>query len=128
MPKRRKSQKKTNWQAVNDQANMHDQLVEFEEFQNTIAPMLRKDMKKLNENELLTKYGKYALARMITIAMTSKSDSKALSAARDIADRTFGKAVERKAVAHRFEGLPDNELDAILQSELKTISSGNDEE
>lgn len=62
-----------------------------------------------------------AAARIVAIAATERNPSVALAAAKDILDRVQGKAVERKLVKHQLEDVPDDQLDAILISELEGV-------
>lgn len=97
-------------------------LAEFEEYCQLILPALRKDIAKgLKPEELYTKYTSMAAARGISIALTEPDSGKALSALRDILDRTQGKAVERVQVQHRFQNLKEEELDALLISRAREV-------
>jgi hypothetical protein len=62
------------------------------------------------------------------IAMTDKDSGRALSAIKDILDRTQGRAVERTTTTHKFEKLKDEELDALLKSRLKEVADTDEEE
>lgn len=84
--------------------------------------MIRKDLQAgLDTKALRTKYQALLEARKLQIALMEPDSSKSLAAIRDIQDRHEGRAVERKAVAHRFEGLADKELDALLASKLEKV-------
>lgn len=103
-------------------AHAVDQLAEFEDFRDTVLPALRKDLSAgLSAEELYKKYQSLAAARGISIALTDQDSGKALSALKDILDRTQGKAVERKDVRHRLEGAKDEEIDAALLSKLQDL-------
>ena len=96
----------------------------FEKFKDEILPALRRDIdKKMTPEEMLSKYAALAAARGISIALSEKDSSKALGAVKDILDRVQGKATERREVKHKYDDLPDEELDAILMSELQDLES-----
>ncbi|MCK5020956.1 MAG: hypothetical protein KAS32_28335 [Candidatus Peribacteraceae bacterium] len=99
---------------------LHDQLAAFESFKNEILPALRADLKTgLDAAAIYDKYQAYAAARGVTIAMTSADEGKSLQAIKDILDRAQGKAVERRETKHQFEELSDEELDAMVLTELE---------
>jgi hypothetical protein len=54
---------------------------------------------------------------MISEALTTPDAAKAASIAKDLTDRSEGKPVERKEVTVKYADLPDEELDALLESE-----------
>lgn len=100
-------------------ASVLDELSEFEKFREEILPALRKDLGSgLTAQEVYDKYQAHAAARGITIAMTSTKESSALVAIKDILDRTQGKAIERKIVAGKFDGLSDQDLRALVMTEI----------
>jgi hypothetical protein len=105
-----------------------DSLVAYEEFCEQILPALRKDLKNgLTDEEILAKWKPVAAARAVSL-VGSLQDAVALAASKDILDRTQGKAVERRVVAHRLERLPDEQLDALLLTELSEQESQETEE
>ncbi len=105
------------------QHKLHRDLIEFDDFQTTILPALRRDLKAgLTPKELQEKYAALAAARMINIALTEENTGAASAAAKDILDRTAGKATEKKEVTHKFKDLSDDELDAILASEEAEVT------
>ncbi len=100
------------------QHKLHKDLIEFDDFQSTILPALRKDVKSgMTPKQLQEKYAALAAARMINIALTDENITAASAASKDILDRVSGKATEKKEVTHKFKDLTDSELDAILESE-----------
>lgn len=108
-------------------AGQLDDLADYEDFKQEILPILRQDMSKgLSADELREKYKNYLVARQISIALTDDDSGKALAAAKDLIDRLEGKAVERKAIAHKFEQLPDDQVDAIIEQKLKELSDEDD--
>jgi hypothetical protein len=118
MPGKTKKPKNNNRQ-LRQQAQLHDDLAEFEEFRREILPMLRKDIEAgMSAEDMYAKYQAHAAARGITIAMTAADEGKALAAVKDILDRSQGRAIERKENVHRFDKLSDEELDAMLLTEM----------
>lgn len=104
-----------------------DDLAEFEDFRETLLPAIRKDLKKgLTAQQIQAKYAAYAQARLVQIALMETDSGKASAAAKDILDRTHGRATEKKEVTHRFKDLTDAELDAVLQSEEADLDSMED--
>ncbi len=67
-------------------------------------------------------------ARQFSIAITDDDTSKALAAIKDINDRTEGRATERVETIHILEKLPDEQLDALLETELKELSDDDVED
>lgn len=119
MPKSRKAAPKSSSKELNKMAHTLDALAEFEQFREEILPALRNDLGSgLTAQQVYDKYQAYAAARGITIAMTSTKESSALVAIKDILDRTQGKAVERKIIAGKFDGLSDQDLRALVATEV----------
>ena len=99
-------------------------LEEFERFRAEILQQLRADLDAgLSAHEIYNKYANLAAARGITIALSDTDSGKALAAVKEILDRSQGKPTEKKEVKHQFEELPDEELDAVLQSELQDLKT-----
>lgn len=110
-------------------AGLLDDLKEFNEFRSEILPVLREALKAGTDAETIyKKFQAYAAARMVSIAATEIDSAKALSAIKDILDRTQGKAKERQEVTHRLSSLPEEQLDAILLSKLKDQQEGDDDD
>jgi len=101
-----------------------DDLAEFEEFRNDFLKVLRKDLAAgLSPTELRNKYKSLVQARQLAIALTSEDTNQAAQAAQKILDRQEGKATEKQEVQHKFEQLPDEELDAVIQGKLNKLRS-----
>lgn len=104
---------------INTKARSLDELAEFEDFTANILPAIRKDLKAgMSETQILEKYKALAAASIATLTTRIDEPAVALAAARDILDRTQGKAVERRQVEHRLGKLPDEQLDALLLTEM----------
>jgi hypothetical protein len=131
-PTKKKSSRDHGAREVNRAAKLHSDLVAFEHFQDEILPALRADMQAgKTAEELYSKYSALAAARGLSIALGEADASKAMSAVRDILDRTQGKAKESKEIEHRLGKLPDEQLDAFLLTqinELDAIEEADDSE
>lgn len=104
-----------------------DSLAQFEQFKAEILPALQEELLKGTDAEVLVKkFDSHAVARIISIVMTEKDSGKALAAAKEILDRSQGKAAQKVETTHRFEKLDDNELDALLKSRLTEEESDDD--
>lgn len=106
-----------------------DQYREFEAFKETVLPSIQQDLYegKLTASELYKKYEALAAARAISIAATEEDSGKAISAIKDILDRSQGRAVEKREVNHRFENLSDEELEALVMTEETDLKEGQNE-
>lgn len=110
---------KTGHREADKIAEQLDQLARFEEFQEKILPWLQEALANgATAEEIYEKATNIAAARAVTIAATSSDQAKALAAVKDILDRTQGKAIERKKVTHTMEDLSDEELEALVLSQL----------
>lgn len=101
-------------------ASMLDDLTEFNNFREEILPVLREALKQgADADTIYRKFQAYAAARAVSIAATELDSGKALSAIKDILDRTQGRAKERTEVVHKMENLTESQLDAILLSKMQ---------
>ena len=99
-----------------------DDLSEFQRFQEKFLKIIRQDLDKgLSADAIYKKYEGFAAARAATIVMTEPDSGKALNAIKEIRDRASGKAKEVKEVEHKFSMLPEEELDAVLLSQLEEL-------
>lgn len=104
-----------------EMVGMIDALREFEEFRETLLPALRADIKSgMTPEAMRKKWQSIIQARLIQTAITSP-DVQAMAAAKDILDRSEGRATERKEITHRYADMKDEELDAILASEEEEL-------
>lgn len=100
-----------------------DKLQRYEEFASQILPALQEDLiAGLSTEDILKKYGRFAAARAITVALIEEDGGKAMAAAKSIIEHEVGKAIEKKEIRHQFEDLADEEIDAALKSKLKLIN------
>jgi len=115
--------------AADRHAEALDALAEFEEFRDTILPAIRKDLAAgLDAEHIMQKYQALAAARMVTTLATEQDSSKAMAAAKDVLDRTIGKAKERSEVTHKLQNIPEEQLDSILLSELDNLEDSGDDD
>jgi len=99
-----------------------DELLKYDEFREKILPALENDLRAgMEPAELFKKYKSVAAARLISAVALEIDTAKALAAARDILDRADGKAKESKTVEHRLAALPDDELEALIKSEMASL-------
>lgn len=99
-----------------------DDLAAYEQFKSEILPYLRDAIQRgATAEEIYRKAEALAAARAVTIAATETDTGKALSAIKDILDRSGGKATDRKVIEHRYKDLSDSELDAMLLSESEEV-------
>lgn len=99
-----------------------DDLAEFKEFKKSLLPALRADLAKgTPAKDILEKMKSLAAARLGHIIMSEKDSGKALSAIKDVLDRTEGKAKETVVTTHKFQNMKESELDALLKSKLSSV-------
>lgn len=99
-----------------------DDLAEFQEFRTKLLPAIRTSLKdKQTPKEILELARSYAAARIALVMAMDPDNKTALAAAKDLLDRTEGKAIERKEFKHQLSQLKDEELDALLESKLKDV-------
>lgn len=105
-----------------------DDLAEFEDFKESILPVLQQALKDgLTAEQIYTKFQAYAAARTVSIVAREVDSGKALAAIREVLDRSAGKAVERTEVTHKMEKLPDAQLDALIRSKLEATEADDAE-
>lgn len=105
-----------------DRARSLDELAVQDELFSGVLEAVRTDIRKgLKTEDLLAKYAQLAAARVVTIAATDADSGKALSAAKDILDRVHGKAKETRDVTHRLDKVKEEQIDALLLSELDVL-------
>jgi len=111
-----------------DMARSLDDLAEFDRFRSDLLKKFQRALKRGDSpNEILDMAKAIAAARLGTIAATEVDSSRALAAIKDILDRTQGKATEHKEVRHKFDKLPDEQLDALIQSQQQELDDEENE-
>lgn len=99
-----------------------EEFMEFDEFRNKIPKKVRQQLLEgKSADEIMKHHAPLAAARIVAIAATAEDPKQALAAAKDIIDRSEGRATERKVITHRYEDLSDEELNSILMSEVEDI-------
>lgn len=102
--------------------NMIDKLAEFEEYCSLIGEPLRKLVESgASQKEIREAFLPLIQARQVAIALTSEDVGKAHAAAQAILDRAEGKAKEQHVHTHKLDQLPEEELDAVILSELDSM-------
>jgi hypothetical protein len=111
----------------NAKADLVDRLMALEDFENTVLPALQADLKAgMSSDQLREKYTAIVQAQLITTAISSQAVKARLAASKDILDRAEGTATQRIEQTHRLEKLPEDQLDAILKSELDGLDSDDE--
>jgi len=109
--------------------NNLDLLRQFEDFQANVLPGVRKDvLSGMDAETLYKKYAHLAAARAITIAASEMDSGKALAAAKDILDRSTGKATEKREVTHKYGNLTDEELRSLVATQLSEADDDDESE
>lgn len=106
-----------------------DELAEFEKFKEELLPKLRTMvLKGADEQEIYAMAKAFAAARAVTIAMTEQDTGKALSAIKEVLDRSGGKATEKRETTHKYQKLKDEELDSLLLTQAEELAGSDDED
>lgn len=119
MPKTPKTRLPNTGATQDKMADHLDALAEYEQYRADVLPLLRQAIKEGWSHEKMLSHPQVMAAitaKTISLAVTALDPAKALAACKEVSDRAVGKAVERKEVKHKFEGLTDEELDARLKS------------
>lgn len=104
-------------------ANNIDRMAAFREFENNFAPEIRKALLSgKTEKQIMERYKPLIGARLVQIALTGE-DSQALGASKEIFDRLDGKSAQKTETTHKFAHLPDQELDALVQTKVAQLEA-----
>jgi hypothetical protein len=123
---RPKKYRKSSNSQENKQIRALDELAMFEEFRATLLPALLKDVQDgLTDEQMREKYLPIAQARAISEMVLPGGNG--LAAARDLIDRTRGKAVERKELRHRLDALDEKQVDALVAARLNELAPPDEE-
>lgn len=105
-----------------------DELAAFEEYKKSILPVLRKMVtNKTPPAEIYDAVKSLAAARLGTIIATETDPVKALSAIREVLDRSEGKPKERVSHEHKLSKLKDEELDSVILSTLGDLAKDKED-
>lgn len=104
-----------------------DDLSAYEEFKATLLPKLRRAIQEgKTPDEVMKLVQAVAAARIATIAAFDPDNKTALTAARDLLDRTQGKAKETKQITHAMADAKDEDIDAVLLTALQDEVESDD--
>ena len=104
------------------QARALDSLAEYESFKEMFLPEIRRAlMNGMSGEKILQKFKPIMMARLVQLGAVG-GETAALSAIKEILDRTEGKAVQKTENIHRLGKLPDQELDAIVATKLAQLA------
>lgn len=92
---------------------------EFKELEQTLLRRVRTDIRAgLTAGEICQKYEHLAAARLVSLLAQTNDPKELLPVIREIQDRASGKTVEKKEITHKLASLTDEELKALVASEL----------
>lgn len=102
-----------------------DDLAEFERFQDSILPVLRK---AIEENWTADKIWSHPTtqallaAQAVRIGLNNADPGRALDAIKTVIYQTAGKPKEKQEITHKVERLKDEELDSLLATHLADLN------
>lgn len=109
--------------------NTIEDLREFDDFKQKVLPAIRKAMAAgKSTKEILDIAKAMATARLATIACTSTDEKNATAAIEKLLQRTDGPVVQKQESTHKFEKLPEEQLDAILLTKLARAQEDSTED
>ena len=95
-----------------------EELSQFEEWSKEVPEVLKEAiLSGKTAPELYDQFDNVAAVRVLQILMTETNSGQALAAAKDLLDRKYGRATEKKIIKHEFEEMSDEQLIAISKSE-----------
>lgn len=107
--------------AQNRAARALDTLSEFEEFREMFLPPIRKALLGgASAEAILAQFKPLVAARLVQLGIAG-SESAALGAIKELMDRVDGKAVQKQELTHRLAKLPEEELNAVIESKLERL-------
>jgi len=99
--------------------NTLDRYELFKGMEENLLKGVRQDIAKgLTADQIYEKYEHLAAACAVTLLARSDSPKELIPVIREIRDRVSGRAVEKKEVRHKFDSLTDDELKALVASEM----------
>ncbi len=100
-----------------------EELAQFEEWSKEVPELLKRAiLSGKSAPELYDQFDNVAAVRVVQILMTETDSTKALAAAKDVLDRKYGRATEKKVIKHEFEDMPDEQINSILKGELADVA------
>ncbi len=122
MSRSRKKGARPNY-AEHNMAKNIDELRKFEDWKADVLPKLAALVREGKSSKEIRKFAQaYLTARQVTIALTSEDEQAALKAIDAITHQNEGKPKERVEHKHQYSELKDEELDAVLLSELNDVT------
>lgn len=113
--------------AARRQERLASKLAAVEDYTANVPAALRRLLEnKASPQDILEFASSLAAARMVT-ELGGTDAARAITVAKDILDRTQGKAKESVAIAHKFEKLDEAQLDAIILSQFKEVGGADGE-
>ena len=108
----------------NSRLEMVHDIMKYKGFIKDVPEELRKViLEGRDAPHIYKKFSNLAAVRAIQIIMTNPDDKIALAAAKEILDRQYGRATERKHIKHELEDASDDHLRAILASETTDLDA-----
>lgn len=105
-----------------------DELADFEAFKKDILPKIREQLTAgASTKDILNTARAVAVGRLAMIAALDGDSKTALTAIKELLERTDGKVTERKEIKHQLAEMPDEELDALLITAV-TEDTADDED
>lgn len=105
-----------------------DKLAAVEDYHASVPAELRRLLEnRATPDDILQFAASLAAARLVT-ELASSHAGTAMDAAKQILDRSQGKAVERIQQHHKFEKLDESQIDALLLSKLKEVGGSTTDE
>lgn len=92
---------------------------QFKEIEETLLKHIREDLAKgMSADDIYQKYENLAAARAVTLLAQSNESKDLIPVIREIRDRASGRPMEKKQVTHKLASLSDEELRALVASEM----------
>lgn len=103
-----------------------DDLAEFDQFKAEILPKIRKQLSaNAPTKDILNTARAVAVGRLAMIAALENDSKTALTAIKELLERTDGKVLEKKEITHAMANLKDDDLDALL---ITAVSDSDDDD
>lgn len=100
-------------------AAMLDALRLHGEFVQKVLPDLRELVAKgATPDQLYKRFTSEVAARAITMALVEPDSAKALSAVKEVLDRSQGKATEKHEIKHQYDELSTEQLESLVRSKI----------
>lgn len=120
--------RKDNYRTEMSLAAKLDQLAAFEEYSADILPALQAAVRQgKSAGDIRAMVTAVAAAKLATALVKETDPMKILALAKDIFDRSEGKATEKVEITSKLEKLSDNDLDALLKSKTSSASEASSE-